>query len=310
MNTGHSEEIAHGLSLLETERADPTRRDLDLQPAAELVRMMIDDHRMVVQAVEPHAEKIAAIVERIVDGFEHGGRLIYLGAGTPGRLGILDASEAPPTFSVSANVIVGVIAGGDDALRDAIEGAEDDAGAGAADVVALSAGPNDVVVGISASGRTPYVLGALRQARSAGATTVAVSCNSNSETSRLADYAIEAIVGPEILAGSTRLKAGSAQKLILNIFSTASMIKWGKSYGNLMVDLAATNEKLRARAVRTVELATGVTSGEAQEALNRSNQSVKAAILALLTECDPTEADQLLERTHGRLRDAIQLRQS
>lgn len=233
-----------------------------------------------------------------------GGRLIYVGAGTAGRLGVLDASECPPTFDIDPSRVVGVIAGGDTAIRTAVEDAEDDREGGADAMAAIEVTARDSVVGLSASGRTPFVSGALGFARAAGALTVAVACNQDSVIGRGADHAIEVVVGPEFIAGSTRLKAGTAQKLIVNMISTVTMVRLGKTYGNIMVDLRATNEKLRARAERIVMLIAGCTADEAGAALEGAGGSVQAAVLMLLRGLSAEEAAELVA-TSDSLRSAL-----
>ncbi len=249
--------------------------------------------------------EIAHAVDRIVDAFGKGGRLIYMGAGTSGRLGVLDAAECPPTFGVPGDMVVGLIAGGPDALARAAEGSEDDVEEGAAALKGIGLSQKDVVVGIAASGRTPYVVGGLTYAKTLGATTVALSCNQDSPIARIADIAILPVVGPEVLAGSTRLKSGTAQKLVLNMITTASMIRLGKCYQNLMVDLNPTNAKLIARAARIVMLATGCAAEQAQEALKRTDNDVKLAILMTVTGMPIEEAKLALRRAGGFLRKAI-----
>ncbi|QIZ99939.1 N-acetylmuramic acid 6-phosphate etherase [Leifsonia sp. PS1209] len=270
------------LSTLTTEAIVEDGRDLDMLSTAGLVELMNEHDESVPPAVAVVLPTIAAAIDDIAARMRDGGRLIYIGAGTPGRLGIVDASECPPTFNVDPSLVVGIIAGGDGAIRTAVENAEDDPQGGADALSGIALTEMDVVVGISASGRTPYVVGALEYAAEIGALTVAIACNSNSTIGRVADHAIEVVVGPELIAGSTRLKAGTAQKLVLNMISTIAMIRLGKTYGNIMVDLRATNEKLRARAERTVMLVTDCTPAEAAETLAQSDGSVKIAILMLL----------------------------
>lgn len=307
-NAHRTEDRAHlrdFLGTLPTETVGERYPDLDLLTDDEFVHAMIDSERAVANAVAAQAPRITAALNGIVAGMARGGRLIYMGAGTAGRMGILDASEAPPTFGITDDVIIGRIAGGAGAIRTAVENAEDDAGSGAADVDALELGPDDSVVGISASGRTPYVIGALQRARERGAFTVAHSCNPNSAIGAAADVAIETEVGPELLTGSTRLKAGSAQKLVLNTISTGAMVRAGKVYRNFMVDLRATNEKLRARSERTVILATGAEPCDAAAALEASGGWVKAAILAIEAGIPASDAVAALEANGGFLRPAI-----
>lgn len=293
------------LGTLPTETAGERYPDLDLMNDAELVQAMIESERAVADAVAAQAPQITAALAGIVAGMARGGRLVYMGAGTAGRMGILDASEAPPTFGIADDVIIGRIAGGATAIHTAVENAEDDIQAGARDVDGLGLGPDDSLVGISASGRTPYVIGALRRARERGSFTIAHSCNPNSAIGAAAQIAIETTVGPELLTGSTRLKSGSAQKLVLNTLSTGAMVRAGKVYRNLMVDLRATNEKLRARSERTVILATGVEPGVAAAALEATGGWVKAAILAIEAGIPGSAAVAALEANGGFLRTAI-----
>lgn len=293
------------LGTLPTETVGVRYPDLDLLSDTELVAAMIESERAVADAVAAQSAQIADALAGIVAGMARGGRLVYMGAGTAGRMGVLDASEAPPTFGISSDVIIGRIAGGERAIHTAVENAEDDAVAGARDVDDLELGPDDSLVGVSASGRTPYVVGALNRARERGAFTVAHSCNPNSAIGAAADVAIETEVGPELLTGSTRLKSGSAQKLVLNTLSTSAMIRAGKVYRNLMVDLRATNEKLRARSERTVILATGATAAVAARALEETEGWVKAAILAIETGVSADVAVATLNANGGFLRAAI-----
>lgn len=297
------EQLRHTLGTLATERVDPAFADLDLLSTGEQVELMAEQGVVAAQAVAAERDSIARAVDGIVARLVRGGRLMYIGAGTAGRMGVLDASEIPPTYGTDPSLVTGVIAGGERALRNAVENAEDDFDAGAAEGAAL--GPDDAIVGLSASGRTPYVVGALRAARERGAFTVSVACNSPAEISRDADVSIEVVVGPEVVAGSTRLKAGTAQKLVLNTLSTLAMVQSGKVYGNLMVDVQATNAKLRARAERIVMLATGVAAGAASAALEAVGGSVKAAILVTITGMSPDEAIQQLASHDGVLRDAL-----
>ncbi|GAA4835367.1 N-acetylmuramic acid 6-phosphate etherase [Luteimicrobium xylanilyticum] len=291
---------------LTTERAAAEFADLDVLPTRDVVRVMLDDGRQVADAVLARADEIARAVDLVADRMSRGGRLLYLGAGTPGRLGVLDASEIPPTFGVDPSRVVGIIAGGPSALVSSIEGAEDDAALGAADLEAAHLGPDDVVVGITASGRTPYVVGGLAHARTVGAGTVAVACNVGTPVAALADVGIEVVVGPEVVAGSTRLKAGTAQKLVLNAISTVTMIRLGKTYAGHMVDLQTSNEKLRARGERTVMLITGVDEDTARDALRATDGAVKAAILVSMKDLTGRQALDLLAAHGGRLRDALE----
>jgi N-acetylmuramic acid 6-phosphate etherase len=294
------------LHSLLTEQANPASARIDSVSTEEMLRIVNDEDRKVAEAVGREIPAIARAVDAIVSAFESGGRLFYIGAGTSGRLGVLDASECPPTFSSPPEQVQGFIAGGDVALRRAVEGAEDDPEAGAADVARAGVGAADVVVGLAASGATPYVLGAVRAARARGAFTAAVVCNPGAPLSREAEVAIEVEVGPEVITGSTRLKAGTAQKLILNLLSTASMIRAGKVYGNLMVDLTATNAKLRRRAVRIVAQVAGIAPGAAVPLLERTGYRAKPAIVMARTGCDVAEAERRLAAAGGMLRIALE----
>lgn len=278
------------LSTLATEAVREDLRDLDTLSTSRLVVLMNEQDQGVPAAVADALPTVAAAVDDIVERMRDGGRLIYIGAGTPGRLGVLDASECPPTFNVDPSLVVGIIAGGEGAIRTAVENAEDDFEGGAQALRDINLTRQDAVVGVSASGRTPYVVGALEYARDVGALAVAVACNTGSAIGRAADHTIEVVVGAEFVGGSTRLKAGTAQKLVLNMISTITMIRLGKTYGNIMVDLRATNEKLRARAERAVMLVTDCTAAESAEALALSDGSVKTAILMLLRNLGADEA--------------------
>ena len=293
------------LEHLISEELNPNTREIDLLPTTEILRAMNREDRSVPDAVGKVIPEIARAVDRIVDAFGKGGRLIYLGAGTSGRLGVLDSAECPPTFSVPGDMVVGLIAGGVDALVRTIEAAEDDPEGGVAALKGIGLTEKDVVVGVAVSGRTPYVMGGLTHAKAVGATTVALSCNQDSAIARIADIAILPVVGPEVLAGSTRLKSGTAQKLVLNMLTTASMIRLGKCYQNLMVDLRPTNMKLIARAARIVMLATGCAAEQAQEALRQTDNDVKLAILMTVTGMPIEEAKRALRGAGGFLRKAI-----
>ncbi len=266
---------------LSTEGVDERFAHLDRMDVGQLAHVMNEADRGVPVAVEDALPQIIPAIEAISDRFNSGGRIIYVGAGTSGRLGVLDASECPPTFNTRPEQVLGLIAGGDTALRSSMETAEDDDAQGAADLAAVDVGPLDAVVGIASSGRTPYVIGALQHARSVGAMTVALSCNAGAEISRVAEHAIEVVVGPEVVAGSTRLRSGTAQKMVLNMISTITMVRSGKVMGNRMVDLRATNEKLRIRAIRMVSELAEVDEEHASAALVSTNWRVKDAILAL-----------------------------
>lgn len=293
---------------LATEGVDPRFEDLDTRDVAELARVMNDADAGVTDAVAAALPQITAAIEEVSRRFNDGGRIVYLGAGTSGRLGVLDASECPPTYNTRPEQVVGLIAGGEHALRNAAEGAEDSAELGAADLDGIGVTAADVVVGIAASGRTPYVLGALARAREVGAATVALSCNADAEISAAADLPIEVVVGPEVVAGSTRLRAGTATKLVLNMISTITMIKAGKVFGNRMVDMRASNEKLRTRAARMVSELADVDVAAATETLDRNGWSVKRAVLALLADLGPADAARVLDEHGGRLRDALTAR--
>jgi len=289
------ERLRAQLSTFATEAVREEHRDLDTLSTGRLVKLMNEQDQLVPAAVAQVLPSVASAIDDITDRMRRGGRLIYIGAGTPGRLGVLDASECPPTFNVDPSLVVGIIAGGDGAIRMAVENAEDDFEGGAQGLRDIGLTAQDAVVGISASGRTPYVMGALEYARSIGALTVAVACNSGAAIGRGADHAIEVVVGAEFVAGSTRLKAGTAQKLVLNMISTLTMIRLGKTYGNIMVDLRVTNEKLRARAERAVMLVTECTPAEAAAALAASGGSVKTAILMLLRNLGADDARAALD---------------
>lgn len=292
---------------LVSEARNPRSMDIDLMPIPDLVALINAEDKGVALSVERELPQIARAVARIEAAFRAGGRLIYIGAGTSGRLGVLDASECPPTFSVSPDMVVGLIAGGDTALRHAVEGAEDDPAQGAEDLRGVGLTDRDVVVGIAVSGKTPYVLGALDHARRTGADTVALTCNPGSEMSRRADITIAPVVGPEVLTGSTRLKSGTAQKMVLNMLSTAAMIRIGKTYQNLMVDLSISNQKLTTRAIGILCETTGVSPQEAKRRLAESGQDVKLAILMTLTGLDRDASQARLDAAGGVLRQAIEM---
>ncbi|MDP3951128.1 N-acetylmuramic acid 6-phosphate etherase [Microbacterium sp.] len=298
-------ELLDVLSGLSTEASTTERGDLDLLATAELVRRMNAEDQRVPLAVAECADEIARAVDGITERFRRGGRLIYMGAGTAGRIGVLDASECPPTFGTDPSMVVGLIAGGEEAIRAAVENAEDDAEAAEASLRELELTERDTVVGISASGRTPYVIGGLNYARGIGALTAAIASNPNSDIGAAAEIAIEVATGPEFISGSTRLKAGTAQKLVVNMLTTLSMIKLGKTYRGVMVDLLATNEKLHARSVRTVSQLAGVGVDEASTALRTADGSVKLALLILATGADAERAAFALAEADGILREAI-----
>ncbi|MFF9646154.1 N-acetylmuramic acid 6-phosphate etherase [Kitasatospora aureofaciens] len=289
----------------ETVRADWA--GIDRLPTLDLLHLMNAEDRTVPAAVAGQLAAIAAVVDAAATRMARGGRLVYAGAGTAGRLGVLDAAECPPTFGTDPGLVVGLIAGGRTAVTEAVEGAEDRTDLAEADVAALGLTPADTLVGVSASGRTPYPLAAVRAARAAGALTVGLACNRGSALAATADLGIEVEVGPEVLAGSTRLKAGTAQKLVLNLLSTAVMVRLGRTYGNLMVDLRATNAKLRDRARRIVAEATGADEDTVRRALAATDGRAKDAVLVLLADVDAPTAARLLAATDGRLRDALEL---
>ncbi|WP_224703808.1 N-acetylmuramic acid 6-phosphate etherase [Devosia aquimaris] len=292
------------LEQLVSEARNPQTLQIDLMSTTQILSAMNTEDARVAEAVRKVLPETAKAVDCIVDAFKSGGRLIYMGAGTSGRLGVLDASECPPTFGVPEGMVIGLIAGGDRALRHPIEGAEDSPEEGRQDLRRIEVTSRDVVVGIAVSGRTPYVIGGLDYAKSVGAVTVALSCNADSAIARMADIAISPLVGPEALTGSTRLKSGTAQKLVLNMLTTASMIRIGKSYENLMVDLSVSNEKLAARATRILVEATGCTPEAAEGFLVASRNNVKLAILMALTGLDAEEGMRALEQSDGFLRRA------
>ena len=290
---------------LATEAIRPELEGLDLLSAAELVSLMAADSHRAADAVVAAAPAITAAVEVVCGRLRTGGRLVYVGAGTAGRLAVLDAAELGPTFSVPEGMAEALIAGGDVALRHPVEGAEDDRGAGAAAVSDLALCESDVVIGVSASGRTPYVLGAIGYARSVGAPTIGLSCNRDSPLSAASDHAIELVVGGEVVAGSSRLNAGTAQKIALNTISTSVMVLLGKTYGNLMVDVRPTNAKLRDRAVRIVQAVSGVGPGRALEALETAGWDVKVACLVASSGRDAAFVAPVLDAAGGRLRQAL-----
>jgi len=293
------------LARLATEQADSVFSDLDRLPVPDLVTLMAEQARRAGDAVAEAAKQIAPVVEAVVFRLGVGGRLIYVGAGTAGRIGMLDAAEAAPTFSVPDGTIAGIMAGGQDAFGSAAENVEDDPAAGADALDRMGVSERDAVFGISASGRTPYVLGAMRHANELGAFTAGLACNQNTPLGALAQIPIEIPVGPEVIAGSTRLNAGTVQKIVLNIISTAAMVRLGKTYGSLMVDVRPTNTKLRERAVRIVTTISGVSSRDARRALVASGWRPKVASIVAAARLGPDEAALLLERHGGRLRDAL-----
>ena len=293
------------LDRLSTEQRNPNTLQIDSISTLEMVKLINAEDQKVALAVAEVLPEIAAAIDIIAKQFKQGGRLIYIGAGTSGRLGILDASECPPTYGVDANLVIGLIAGGDTAIRKAVEGAEDSRERCVTDLQAIDFNQKDVLVGLAASGRTPYVIGGLTYAKQLGAHTIAIACTKNSEIGSIANIAIEPLPGPEVITGSTRMKAGTAQKLILNMLTTGSMIKIGKVYSNLMVDVQASNEKLVERAKRIVSEAAAIDRSQAEELLKRTNYDVKLAILIAKTGLDQEQAFQVLQAAEGYLQKAI-----
>ena len=300
-----AENLLQTLSTLITEQRNPNSMHVDSLSALEIVQLMNEEDKQVPLAIEKCLPQIAQAVECIVAAFQQGGRLVYIGAGTSGRLGVLDASECPPTFGVSPEMVKGIIAGGERALRHPIEGAEDSKAQAVVDLQTIQFSSKDVLVGIAASGRTPYVIGALEYAKSLGSVTVSIASNPNSVMANIVDIAIDTVVGPEVLTGSSRLKSGTAQKLVLNMLTTASMILMGKCYQNLMVDVQASNEKLKARAIRIVMQATDCDKALAEETLKQADQNAKLAIMMILSGLDRAQAEALLEKHQGKLQLAL-----
>ncbi|WP_370553810.1 N-acetylmuramic acid 6-phosphate etherase [Edwardsiella tarda] len=293
------------LNQMVTESRNPASAAIDTLSTLAMLRVINAEDQRVAPAVEATLPQVAELVDKVVEAFAQGGRLIYCGAGTSGRLGILDASECPPTYGTPAQQVVGLIAGGHPAILAAVENAEDDRDQGAQDLRDLHFTERDVLVGIAASGRTPYVLGAMAYAKQQGATVAAIVCNPGSEMSLAADIAIEPVVGAEVVTGSSRMKAGTAQKLVLNMITTGAMIRSGKVYGNLMVDVAATNAKLLQRQVNIVMAATECDLHQAEAALNACDRHCKTAILMLLSGVSAEEARAMLARHHGFIRQAL-----
>jgi len=301
-----TEHLIQQLATMSTEARNTASQQLDQLNSLQLVQLINQADQQIASNIIPALPQVAQAVDHIVTAFAAGGRLIYLGAGTSGRLGILDAVECPPTYSVPDTQVVGLIAGGANAIYKAVEGAEDDPALGEADLKRINFSASDLLVGIAASGRTPYVLGALAYAKSIGATTVAISCNADAPVLAAADVAICAEVGPEIVTGSTRMKAGTAQKMVLNMLSTAAMVRSGKVYQNLMVDLHASNQKLVARAIRIVMQATDCDIQTAQQALETSQMSAKLAILHLLSGQPVARCKEQLQQQKGFVRNALE----
>ena len=293
------------LNLLDTEGINENSMEIDSMSTYEILKTINEEDKKVALTIEEVIPDIEKAIEAIYSKVKNEGRIVYIGAGTSGRLGVLDASECPPTFGVEPTMVTGVIAGGIKALYSAIEGAEDDEDQAIDDLKAISFSENDVLVGLAASGRTPYVLRALEYANDLGSVTVSISCVRQAEISAVAKFPIEAVVGSEIVTGSTRMKAGTAQKLILNMISTTIMIKLGKVYGNLMVDVKATNEKLKIRAKNIIEMTTGLEGDEAQKIYEESGFSVKNAIVMEKTGLGKVEALSLLNENEGRISNAL-----
>lgn len=297
--------LLNSLEKMLSEQRNPNTLHIDALSPLEVVTLLNHEDKQVAFAVEKNLPQIAQAVEHIVAAFQAGGRLVYMGAGTSGRLGVLDASECPPTFGVPSSMVVGLIAGGETALRNAVEDAEDNREAGEQDLRHIHFSNKDVLVGIAASGRTPYVIGGLTYAKQLGAITISLVSNPNIIMSEIADIAITTAVGPEALTGSSRLKSGTAQKMVLNMLTTAAMIRLGKCYQNLMVDVQATNQKLKARAIRIVMQATDCDQLTAEQTLHTTNGNAKLAIMMLLSRLDKAQAEAVLAQNKGRLQDAL-----
>ena len=297
--------LEDGGVLAVTETRNPRTTAIDTLSSLEILGLISDEDAQVASAVRRQLEQVAKAVDVAVERLRQGGRLLYFGAGTSGRLGVLDASEIPPTYSAPPDLVQGFIAGGDVAVRRSVEAAEDDPDAGAKVVQEAGVSEADVVVGIAASGSTPWVLGVVTEAQRRGAATVALTCNPNSPLARLAEIAIAPVVGPEVIAGSSRMKAGTAQKMILNMLSTAAMVRLGKVYGNLMVDVQPTNAKLQRRAVRILQEAASVDAELARHALEATGYEVKPALVMLLAKVDAAEARRRLAAAQGFVRQAV-----
>ncbi|MCI4129316.1 N-acetylmuramic acid 6-phosphate etherase [Bacillus haynesii] len=295
------------LSSLTTERRNERSKRIHQVETIDMLKIMNDEDKTVAEAVQEVLPDVKTAVDYAVGSLKKGGRIIYIGAGTSGRLGVLDAAECPPTFSISPESVIGIMAGGEQALFKAVEGAEDHEAFGRRDLEAVNLSNNDTVIGIAASGRTPYVLGALKYAKETGAKTVALTCNENSAISQAADHSIEVVVGPEVIAGSTRMKAATAHKMILNMISTAAMINMGKVYENLMVDVKVSNNKLKERAIHIIQTVTGVPKEMAAQALEKSNNQVKTAIIMLKINEDAAAAEKLLEKSEGDIEKALSI---
>jgi N-acetylmuramic acid 6-phosphate etherase len=299
------QQILAQLKNLATETINQDSVDIDIVPTLDKLRLINNEDQKVALTISAHLAEIAVVVDQVTSVMRHGGRLIYIGAGTSGRLGILDAVECPPTYGVDYNTVVGLIAGGKDAFIKAQEGVEDSEEFAIKDLQEINLHANDIVCGIAASGRTPYVIGGLKYARTAGCKTIAIACNLNSEIAKYADYKIEVSPGPEVVTGSTRMKAGTAQKLILNMISTTTMINLGKTYRNLMVDVKTSNAKLEARAKKIIMEATEVDFATAAHYLALANNHVKTAIVMILNNIDAKEAHEKLAQADGIIRKIV-----
>lgn len=308
--TSRLEEIDAELEKLLTEQRNPRTVKIDRVGVVEALKLINREDKKVARAVEIEIPKIARAVEIVVRAFKKGGRLIYVGAGTSGRIGVMDAAECPPTFGTSPRMVQALIAGGRKALVRAVEGAEDDMEDGVNDIRRLGVSEKDVVVGLSTSGRAPYVIGALKEARRRGAKTIAIATVPKPKIGRYADVAITPIVGPEVIAGSTRMKAGTAEKMVLNMISTVSMIRIGKVYTNLMIDIKPLNVKLRSRARRLLRFFTGISSEEAEEIYRKSGYDLKVALIMALAEVGRDEAKKALKESQGLIWKAIKLIQN
>jgi len=298
-------QMSLNLKNMSTETRNQNTMNLDIMTPLEVVTVMNQEDAKVPEAIKPALPNIAQCVTWAIESIEAGGRIVYMGAGTSGRLGVLDAVECPPTFGVAPEVVVGLIAGGEKAFVKAVEGAEDSRELGRQDLIDIKLEKRDIVIGIAASGRTPYVLGGLAYAQEMGCHTVGISCNPGSAVGAAAELAIEVVPGPECLTGSTRLKSGTCQKLILNMISTATMVGCGKAYQNLMVDVMQTNEKLVVRAQNIVMEATGCDRETAKEKIGLAGGNAKTAITMILADCDAEEAKARLAKAKGHVREAI-----
>lgn len=293
------------LSKMSTERVNPNTTEFSSMGIREAIRVMNQENYYSVKCIEQQFDVLEKVIETTSESLERGGRIIYTGAGTSGRLGLLDAVECPPTFGVDDNTVMGLIAGGRDAFVEAVEGAEDSKELGAEDLKKIGLNEKDVVIGLAASGRTPYVIGGLEYAKEVGAKYCAIVCNRGSEISKICPLTVEAEPGPEVLTGSTRLKAGTTTKLILNMISTISMIRIGKIYKNYMVDVKMSNEKLITRGTNIVAEVTGCSADEAKKALSRSGGRVRTAIVMILLGCEKEEAEKALEKVNGRIQNLV-----